>query len=273
MFGLGVSSYSYARYWEPEWLEVSKYSLKICDKPLISPIKILHLSDLHASETVSYAYLKEAVSLGLSLEPDIICLTGDYITHEIPHDYPLYQDILRQLPAAAPTFASFGNHDGGLWAKSRGSYDDISGVRQLLDDCSMTTLVNESAAVSIRGQLLNITGLGDAWADMFSPQQILRRFKPENQERNTPVILLSHNPDTKDWVSDYEWDLMLSGHTHGGQIRIPLLGAPFAPVSDKRYTEGLHRWKNRWLHITRGVGTVHGVRINCRPQVSLLEII
>jgi predicted MPP superfamily phosphohydrolase len=85
-------------------------------------------------------------------------------------------------------------------------------------------------------------------------------------------ILLNHNPDAKDLVRSFEWDLMLCGHTHGGQVRLPLIGAPFAPVQDKRYLHGLYAWDKRWLHITSGVGNLHGLRFNCRPEISLLTV-
>ncbi len=83
---------------------------------------------------------------------------------------------------------------------------------------------------------------------------------------------MSHNPDTKVMLQNYSWDVMLSGHTHGGQIWLPIIGAPFAPVEDKRFIAGLYRWDNRWIHITKGIGNVHGLRFNCRPEVSLLTI-
>jgi hypothetical protein len=85
-------------------------------------------------------------------------------------------------------------------------------------------------------------------------------------------VVMSHNPDTKVMLQNYSWDVMLSGHTHGGQIWLPIIGAPFAPVEDKRFIAGLYRWDNRWIHITKGIGNVHGLRFNCRPEVSLLTI-
>ena len=87
-----------------------------------------------------------------------------------------------------------------------------------------------------------------------------------------PVVLLSHNPDTKDHLLDFAWDVMLSGHTHGRQLSLPLIGEPFSPIVDKRYVRGLYRWENRWLHISAGVGSLHTARFNCRPEVSLLTL-
>jgi hypothetical protein len=85
--------------------------------------------------------------------------------------------------------------------------------------------------------------------------------------------LLAHNPDSKDILGAYPWDLMLCGHTHGGQVRLPIVGPAFAPVRDKRYVEGLKPWNDRLIFVTRGVGNYVGVRFNCRPEVSLLNLV
>ncbi|MCB0286269.1 MAG: phosphodiesterase, partial [Calditrichaeota bacterium] len=111
----------------------------------------------------------------------------------------------------------------------------------------------------------------DWWAGEIDPPKAFAQLSPESH--SAPKIVLSHNPDTKTHIQPFEWDLLLCGHTHGGQIRFPLIGAPFAPVRDKRFVEGLHRWENRWLHITRGIGNVRGIRINCRPEISHLSLI
>ncbi len=85
---------------------------------------------------------------------------------------------------------------------------------------------------------------------------------------DAPAILLAHNPDTKDVLADRPWDLMLSGHTHGGQVVLPFVGERFVPVRDKRFIAGLKEWNGRQVYVTRGVGNVAGVRINCRPEVT-----
>jgi predicted MPP superfamily phosphohydrolase len=93
------------------------------------------------------------------------------------------------------------------------------------------------------------------------------------RDRNNPLVLMSHNPDTKDALRSLPWDMMLSGHTHGGQLSLPLLGEPFAPIVDKRYVRDLHRIEDRWLYITAGVGSLHTARFNCRPEISLLTLV
>ena len=102
------------------------------------------------------------------------------------------------------------------------------------------------------------------------PDEALRDHR---RQKGRPTVLLSHNPDTKDLLMNDPWDLMLSGHTHGGQLSLPLFGEPFAPIRDRRYVRDLHALGDRWLYITAGVGSLHTARFNCRPEVSLLTLV
>ena len=100
-------------------------------------------------------------------------------------------------------------------------------------------------------------------------------FEPErafaHASRTGPTILLNHNPDAKDILRRYPWHLMLAGHTHGNQIYLPFLGRhPWAVVQDPRFIAGRYDWEGRQLHINRGIGGLAGIRLNCRPEVSLL---
>ena len=101
-------------------------------------------------------------------------------------------------------------------------------------------------------------------------------MRPETAFRELgpgPVVAMSHNPDTKELLAGYPWNLMLSGHTHGGQVIVPLYGPPIVPVRDLRYLEGLKPWGERLIHVTRGVGNLMGVRFGCRPEVAILELV
>lgn len=269
MFGIGASAIGYGRFLEPFWLEVNQEQLRFNNKSLKNSIRILHLADLHASTVVPYKFINKAVDLGLSYRPDLICLTGDFITGDISN-FDQYRKILSKLSSTAPTFACLGNHDGGIWVQPRGGYANTSKVQQLLKESGITCLHNHEKDVVIHNQELHLIGLGDLWAQEMHPQKVFSETKIES---HAPIIVLSHNPDTKDILAVYDWDLMLSGHTHGGQLRIPLIGAPYSPVRDKRYLEGLHNCNGKWIHITKGVGNVYGVRLNCRPQVSLIDLV
>ncbi len=255
----------YARCVEPTWLDVGRHDVPTNFPG--PPVKLLHISDFHASWCVSLDYIKEAIECGLQLKPDLICFTGDFITTTYA-DFDAYQRVLSRLPAAAPTFACLGNHDGGYWARYHHGYNDTALVRTLVQQSGVELLYNQSKVLEVRGREVALTGLGDCYAMEADVSRAFHSPAPAGAVR----VVLSHNPDTKIMLEPFAWDVMLSGHTHGGQIWLPLIGAPFAPVEDKRYIAGLYRWSNRWLHITKGVGNVHGLRFNCRPEVSLLTI-
>jgi predicted MPP superfamily phosphohydrolase len=178
--------------------------------------------------------------------------------------------MLRRLGEAVPTFASFGNHDGGRWAVAYGGPSDTSAMRAVLESANITCLLNDARVVQIRGQLLHVAGVGDLWTREVDAA---KTFSSIEVPPGTPTMVLAHNPDTRLVLGEFAWDLMLSGHTHGGQIVIPLVDyAPVLPVADKRFAEGLQLWRGRHVHITRGVGSILGVRLNCRPEVSLLTL-
>jgi predicted MPP superfamily phosphohydrolase len=262
-----LGTLGYARFFEAERLQFSHHVVPLLP-PGSEPLKLLHLSDLHASAVVSLDYINRAVSRALEWRPDVICVTGDFVTQRFSAAEN-YVRILRRLSEAAPCFATIGNHDGGRWAREVGhGYPDIEWISNLLRLSQITLLHNTATTLRISGREIQFVGVGDVWADNIEPGKAFLRASAK-----LPTVLLSHNPDSKDDVANYNWQLMLSGHTHGGQLRVPWLGAtPFAPVRDKRFVAGLHGWNDRWIHTTKGVGSVYGVRINCPPEVSFLTL-
>lgn len=264
----GVGGFGWMRFIEPWWFRVRRVPIAI---GLPRPLRVLHLSDFHASEDVAFELIERGLRLGLELEPDLICLTGDYVTSTIP-DPIRYRSILAQLPATAPTYASLGNHDGGPWSRGTAhGYPSDAPVRELLADAGITVLKQEARSLERYG--LRLVGLGDHWNSELEPEPLLRRNEASDMD-GLKTILLGHNPDGKSLLDGYDWQLLLCGHTHGGQLWIPLGGgAPFAPVIDHTMIAGLYPWRDRYqIHITPGIGNLHGMRLNCRPEVSLLEL-
>lgn len=254
---------------EPFRLQVGRHECQTSAPASDRPLKLLHLSDFHASWAVSLGFIGQAVELGLREKPDLICITGDFITGKYD-EFNAYARVLAKLSAAAPVFACLGNHDGGRWSKDYGGYESTQPVRQLLQQSRIELLHNQCATLRLNRRDLILTGVADIWSENLN---LAAAFPPPAAGGAATRILLSHNPDTKDFLRLYPWDLLLCGHTHGGQAVLPLLGAPFAPVRDKRFLAGMYRWENRWIHITRGVGNVHGFRFNCPPEVSLITVI
>lgn len=257
------------RFVETQWLSVGRHALKLTKDSPRSPLTVLHLSDFHVSKVVSLDYVNRAVTRALAAcRPDLVCLTGDFINSQW-EDWTHYVSILGRLAKVAPVFAVLGNHDGGAWAVNYRDtgYADHSAVDALLASAGARLLHNERMLFEARGWKLNLVGLGDMWAFEMDARLAFAESDPE-----LPTILLSHNPDAKDEMHQYRWDLMLSGHTHGGQLYLPGIGTPFAPVKDHRYVAGLKAWEDRWIHVTKGIGNVHGMRFNCRPEVSVLTL-
>jgi uncharacterized protein len=265
MIGTAGVSLAYPCYLEPRWLEVTQSHVRFPRKSLTTPIRLLQVSDLHASRWVSIGMIARAVRLGLEQEPDLICLTGDYITGRDSVDPAEYARTLRGLSGYAPAFAVLGNHDGGSWTAALGGYRDPQVVEKILEQAGIELLHNRSVRVQVRDQSMTLAGVGDLWSDEIDAARAFAEVQPGGTN-----ILLSHNPDSKSMLERWPWDLMLSGHTHGGQVIFPFQGPAYAPVEDKRYVAGLKPWKNRQIHVTRGVGNLHGVRFRCRPEVSLL---
>lgn len=176
---------------------------------------------------------------------------------------------MKILSSAAPTFACPGNHDGGIWARQRGGYPNIDEIKSILSEGKVVLLENESAEITIRNHKIIIGGLGDIWAGRCVPDDIQEAFDSTKSELR---IILTHNPDSKIKTKNLKWDIILAGHTHRGQFSLPILGTPFAPVNDKKYVNGLYEYMGGSLYVSPGIGNLHGLRINCRPEISILEI-
>lgn len=257
----------YPCYWEPRWLDVTHRRVKLPGFRPPHPVRVLQLSDLHASIFVPLSLIDHAITLGLAAKPDLICVTGDFITLREGFDPTPYARVLRRLSLAAPTFAVLGNHDGGNWSRYHHGFSDHNVVDRILEDASITLLHNRPARVEAYGERLSLAGVGDLWSHEVQPERAFSGIPAQD-----PVLLLAHNPDTKDRLRNYRWHFMMSGHTHGGQVIVPFEGPRYAPVVDKRYVAGLKPWGTRQIYVTRGVGNVGGVRFRCRPEVSILTI-
>ena len=136
---------------EPQALRTTEMDVPLKAGQGKGPLRLLHMSDFHASECVSLKFIERAVRLGLETKPDVICLTGDFISWQWS-EWSAYADVLRLLSAAAPTFAVLGNHDGGPWAGSsrNNGYHDATLVRELLRASGVTLLHNMTVPLRVR---------------------------------------------------------------------------------------------------------------------------
>jgi uncharacterized protein len=256
----GTSSALWARYVEPRWFELTRTEVWI---PGVRPIRLLHISDIHMSDGMPAADLERGLAMGLDQRPDLICLTGDFVSTTRGFDAVALTRMLRRAADTAPTLAVLGNHDGGRWLARIGGDASVDTIGNLVESSGVALLYNRS--LQVRG--LRFVGLADVWSGRFDAGAAFAEVDP-----GEPTVVLCHNPDGKDELHHLRWNLMLSGHTHGGQARIPGLTPGWAPVADKRFISGLYSWEGRQLFITRGLGSPKHVRACCRPEISLLEI-
>lgn len=228
---------------------------------------IAQLSDFHYRDYNEPYFIEHTVQQLNLLKPDLVALTGDFITaSRVPGsrngaaaDANECAVILAGITCPL-RFSTLGNHDAV----------DPTGVMQALRVSGLNPLNNQYLAIDLGGDRLWIAGLADAYADIPNLSAAIPKRRPSE-----PLILLGHEPDFADTVAQYDpVDLMLAGHTHGGQVRLPLLPPFFLPSMGLRYVQGMFHLKgNMQLYVNRGLGTMHlPFRLNCPPELTLLTL-
>ncbi|MBE9479735.1 MAG: metallophosphoesterase [Chloroflexi bacterium] len=261
--GLGVScsaGYEYVFYIEPHWLSIERVDVPIYGLPeAFDGFKICCMGDFHLHPYTQIDFIKKVVATANELSSDVVCLLGDYVLEGADSIYEL-APVLAGLESTHGVFAVLGNHD--LWT-------DAAVVSSGLDAVGIRVLVNESVLLRVGDDNLILAGLDDGWSG--EPDLSLAL---EGSPQGSPVILMLHEPDFADhYARNGVVRLQLSGHTHGGQVRIPGLGAPFRPEYGRKYDDGLVKIEDMWLYTTRGVGVIGPpVRFNCRPEITEITL-
>lgn len=258
---LATVSTGYTREIEPFWVEEHDLPMPLRNLPAsFEGYRIIQLTDLHASGNVPLDYLQDVVVRTNARKPDLVVVTGDLVTHAIEWVNPIC-DVLAGLKA--PVIVTFGNHDYDVSSVPLGlptRVADALEARLLFH--GMTVLRNRSAAVTHSDGRLWFAGLEDLWSGRFAPEVAFAGLDPSQ-----PVICLSHNPDTAPALDAYGPQWILSGHTHGGQVRLPGFGALLVNVQNREYQQGRFQLPHSTLYVSRGVGYLKKVRFMCRPEV------
>ncbi len=254
---------------EPRWIEWRTLSLQIDGLPrAFEGYRLIQLSDLHLGDgkLFSPATLRRVVQRVNRLKPDAVVITGDFASH---FDSTSAAGIaeLAALRTRDGVFAIPGNHD--YWTH-------ITDIREVAAAAGITMLINTHHVLRRGGELLVIAGVDDVWEGQPDISATLRGVSTQ-----TPVILLAHEPNYADLAAlDSRVKLQLSGHSHGGQVRIPLAGPLVLPDMAWRYPMGLYRVKRKsresapmLVYTSRGLGSAEiGLRLFCRPEVTLFEL-
>jgi predicted MPP superfamily phosphohydrolase len=272
----------------PIWVEplkVERLTIAIADLPsALVGLKLIQLSDLHYDGLrLSDQLLEQAISVSNQENPDLVLLTGDYITDD-PTPIQALSYRLKSLNSKIGIFACLGNHDIE-------NFEARIKVTEALESEGINVLWN--AIATPFGPDFPIVGLADYWSQDFRPGlAVMDQLDP-----NIPRIVLSHNPDTAEILKRWRVDLQLSGHTHGGQVFIPGLGsAPiigqhlrqvipksvqkFIPylrqcsqvVKNWEWAQGHHYIGNNQLYVNRGLGTYFPGRFFCPPEITVITL-
>ncbi len=248
-------------FWRKKRLVVERMDVSLPDlAPAFGDYRIAFLTDLHFSAVVPRWFLETAVTTARALEPDLVLLGGDYLSHSTRYA-PGLVGVLRGLEARDGVFGVLGNHDHYVGA-------DV--VRAALASAGVRELRNTSTVIRRGGAVLGIAGVGDLRFDAIDFDAALAGLPSA-----APRIVLSHDPDVfAYWPEELRLDLMLSGHTHGGQARLPLLGPPYVPSQfGLRYLAGHIRERGRQLYVSRGIGAITApIRWGCPPEITLVVL-
>ena len=268
---LGLLGYGYSTEVEMNWIEITKLTLKLPRlDSAFQGIKLVQISDIHLGQWMNKEKLDHVFKLALEQAPDYFILTGDYLEYHPygePNEWATYEENLKlisnsfsQLPAFCPTIGILGNHDHKIYA---------GWVEQALSEAGVTVLRNSVITIQRGKYQLHLAGLDDVSQNMDRLDTLMKAL-PEDGA----AILLVHEPDFADVSSaTLRFDLQISGHSHGGQIVLPIIGAPVLPEMGRKYPSGLYNVNNMLLYTNRGVGvTTVNARFNCRPEITVFTL-
>ncbi|WP_425614984.1 metallophosphoesterase [Anatilimnocola sp. NA78] len=244
-------------------LQVQTKHLKLRNlPPALKGLRIAHLTDIHLTGKVGWEFYAEVIRLTNELQPDLILLTGDIA--ERTRCLPWIQPLFGSLQAPLGKFFILGNHDFLL--------PEATLLREELRRCGFVDIAGRSQQLSIRDVPVLIAGNELPWHGP-APSVPLKSAKSPEPSYPEPEfrLLLAHTPDLFAWAQQQEFDLMLAGHNHGGQIRLPWIGPLISPSRfGTRYAAGLFREGPTLMHVGRGISGEHLLRFNCPPELTLL---
>ncbi|HSP33257.1 MAG TPA: metallophosphoesterase, partial [Thermoanaerobaculia bacterium] len=239
-------------------IEVTRHEVFIDDLPQpFDGYRIAFLTDTHVASFVRREFYKALIAQVDAFDPDLILLGGDFVTFR-RHIALMAEVIAAPLKARDGVLAVLGNHD--YWANG----DEVKAAMMAR---GVRFIINESHVLRRGGAELPVVGIDEIYR---GEPDVERAFA--NVKRG-PRIGLTHHPDAIDILADRRIDLLVAGHTHGGQIRFPFFGAVVVPsVHEGRYAAGFHREGNVLLYVSRGIGAIPPVRILCRPELATFTL-
>lgn len=257
----GGSTYGYSSLIERHRVKVDRHEVRL-SLGSKGPVKLraVGLTDFHFDPLFEEEYLAEVVRRTNALKPDIVMLTGDYISHT-SRRFEEFGKIVGGLEATCGVYACLGNHD---------HWHQPGRIQEILERQGIDVLVNRHTRVPCAGGEVVLTGLQSVWGGAPNWAVASKGLHPDDR-----TLVLVHEPDYATYLGGEERIVFLtSGHTHGGQIRLPGIGALRLPSWGKRYEAGFYNVKNIQLYVNRGIGTIqYHVRFMCPPEIACFDIV
>ena len=245
---------------EARWVRISRRQISV---PMLPPeftgTTVALLTDIHHGPFLSIGRVKAMVDDANALDADIVALGGDYVYRGPQYIEPCIAEFAR-LRAKLGVYAVLGNHD---------HWESAPRTRAALKEAGIPEIANTGVWLANSGARLRFCGVDDLWEGTQNLDTALG-----DCGEGDAAILLSHNPDYAEEIRDRRVRLILSGHTHGGQVNIPFVGAPIVPSKyGEKYAQGLVKTAYTQVYVSRGLGTIAPpVRFNCRPEIVLIQL-
>lgn len=258
---LFLCCYIYGTKIEPNWIEIVPIELTIphLDRAF-EEFKLVQISDLHATRFMPESRLSRIIRLVNQQQPDAIAITGDIISTNTRVDSEKLQQQLSKLESKSGTVAVLGNHD-----HSR----KIDLLKRILVQSKVDNLDNQVHLIERNHHQLALAGLDDPYWGKADLEKTIARLPPQ-----VPAILLVHEPDyIEQSAKTHRFALQLSGHSHGGQIKIPFLEPLVLPYGGRKYYAGLDRVLDTFTYTNRGLGMTNlPLRIGSRPEITVFTL-
>lgn len=263
LLGLSGGTYVYAREIEPTLLDETKQLITSKNIPKsFDGFKIVQFSDTHIDFQYSLKQFKKLVETMNQMQPDLIVFTGDLV--DKPQHFQSSEAliaILRELKAKYGKLWVYGNHDHGGYGTEM--------IQHIMDRANFTLLKNSHTVLEINNDRILIAGIDDAILGLPDVETAL-----EQTNKDLYTILLAHEPDVADTTVKYPVDVQLSGHSHGGQVRLPFVGHLYTPALSEKYIHGKYLIDDKLaLYVNRGIGTTRlPFRFLCKPELSIYTL-
>jgi uncharacterized protein len=256
----GAAEIGYAARIGPRRVFIEERPIRLQRLPAaFEGFRIALFSDLHLYPFTTIHVIQEAVNLANSFRPDLVVLAGDFVWRSVEAAFDLVP-VLSQLNPAKGTFAVLGNHDHRKGPEV---------VAKALAEAGVQLLRNRGITIQIGRDSIYLAGIDSVAGGAPSPAAAFA-----NKRGNLTSIVTVHEPDyIRDLAPRFPVDLQLSGHSHGGQVRLPVVGALILPAWGEIYDMGLYQVGNTQLYTTRGIGTIGvNARFNCPPEVTAITL-